>query len=417
MTQTTAAPGPRQAALIFIFITAVLDIMAMGIIIPVLPNLILKMEGGNMESAAIIAGYFGVAWALMQFVFQPILGALSDQFGRRPVLLFSMAGLGLDYIVMALAPNLAVLFIGRLISGIAAATFATASAYIADITPPEKRSAAYGMMGAAFGFGFVLGPALGGYLAGIDPRLPFWVAAGLCIVNAFYGYFVLPESLPKERRKKMELSALNPLSGLRFLSTHPVLAPYAAINFLYMIAHNVFPAIWVLNFGHRFGWDEQMAGYSLAVVGMMSIIVMGGLVGPGVKLLGERRAMLMGLSVGCVGMIGYGIAPSPFWIWVTIPLAALWSFFGPALQSVLTRQVSPSEQGQLQGAMAGLMGLTSIFTPYMYTQTFAYAIGSGKVWAPAGLPFLVAGGFLVAALLLTIVVTRNLKPAIASGSG
>ncbi|HAH11281.1 MAG TPA: tetracycline resistance MFS efflux pump [Alphaproteobacteria bacterium] len=406
---TPALQPPRRAALIFILVTVVLDVLALGVIIPVLPRLVLDFEGGDMVRATVVAGYIGTVFAVMQFVFQPILGALSDRFGRRPVLLFSMAGLGLDYVLMALAPSLWWLVVGRVVSGIAAATFSTANAYVSDVTAPDKRGQAYGMMGAAFGLGFVIGPFLGGWLGSYDPRLPFWVAAALCLVNAAYGYFVLPESLPPERRSA-RWPSLNPFGSLSYFYNHASLALFGLAYFLYSLAHNVFPAVWVLNTAHRFGWDEFLTGASLAVTGVCGIIVQGGLVGPLVKWLGEQRAMLTGLTFGMAGFAMYGLAPTGFWMFAAMPIFAFWGLFGPSAQTFVTQRVPANEQGALQGAFAGLMGLASIFSPTLYNGIFAYFIGPSRPAELPGAPFLVAGLFLVVVFAVIMAAVRRAGP-------
>lgn len=268
----TPAP-PRRAAVAFIFVTIVLDVLAIGIVAPVLPKLVEDFVGGDTAYASSVFGVFGTAWAVMQFVFSPILGALSDRFGRRPVLLASMFGLSLDYVLMALAPTLGWLFVGRLISGMTAASFSTANAYISDVTEPEDRAAAFGMMGAAFGLGLVLGPALGGLLGAHGPRIPFWVAAVFSGVNAVYGLLVLPESLPPERRVPFTWGRANPVGSLRMLGASPGLAPLAATHLLSGLGQNVYPAVFVLSTGYRFGWDERTVGLTLAGVGMASMVV------------------------------------------------------------------------------------------------------------------------------------------------
>ncbi len=287
----------RPAALAFIFALVVVDVIAMGVVIPVLPKLVESFEGGDTARAAAVYGVFGTAWALMQFFAMPILGAASDRFGRRPVILVSCLGLGLDYFLMALAPNLAWLFVGRVISGITAASISTAFAYIADVSPPEKRAAAFGMIGAGFGLGFTLGPALGGLLGGIDPRLPFWVAGVLALANAAYGYFVLPESLPKEKRSPFRWARANPVGSLKLLRSHRELYGIAAVLFLMQLSHVVFPAVTVLYMGYRYGWGEMTVGLVLAAVGVCSMIVQGGLIRPVVKRIGERHALGAGPRV------------------------------------------------------------------------------------------------------------------------
>src|SRR5262245_11983588 len=286
--------GQRKAAIAFIFAIVLLDVVALGIVIPVLPKLIETMLDGDTPRAAEVFGFFGTSWAMMQFTFSPVLGALSDRFGRRPVLLISMTGHGLDYVLMALAPSLAWLFIGRIISGITAASFSTAYAYIADVTEPDKRAAAFGTVGAAFGIGFVLGPALGGILGSFDPRLPFWVAAAFSLANAAYGYFVLPESLAAEKRMDFSWARANPVGSLRLLAKHPELLGIAGVAFPFQLAHVVLPAVAVLYTSHRYGWDDMTMGLTLAGVGVASGLVQGFLIRPTVDRFGERTALLAG---------------------------------------------------------------------------------------------------------------------------
>jgi DHA1 family tetracycline resistance protein-like MFS transporter len=384
-----------RPAIAFIFVTVVIDVLAMGIVIPVLPKLIEAFEGGDTARAAETFGVFGTAWGLMQFLAMPVIGSLSDRFGRRPVILLSCLGLGLDFFLMALAPNLQWLFVGRIISGITAANFGTAFAYIADVTPPEKRAAGFGMVGAAFGLGFVVGPALGGILGQVDPRLPFWAAGALAMVNVAYGFFVLPESLPKERRTRFSWKKANPVGALVLLRSHPELAGLATTSFLAQLAHVVLPSVTVLYMGYRYGWNELQVGLVLAGVGVCSIIVQGGLVKRVVAVLGERRAMVTGLGFGALGFAIYGLAPAG-WIFLTaVPVMALWGFATPALQALMTRRVLPTEQGQLQGAVASLTALGGLVGPALFTQVFAAAIAPGARWHLPGAPFLVAVAMLL----------------------
>lgn len=285
----------RKAAFIFIFITVMLDMLALGIIIPVLPHLIENFLGGNTVAAAHMVGIFGTAWAIMQFMFSPLLGALSDKFGRRPIVLLSNLGLGIDYVFMALAPALSILFIGRLISGVTSASISTASAYIADISPPEKRAQNFGMLGAAFGIGFVLGPALGGMLGAINLHLPFWAAAGMSLINFCYGFFVLPESLKAENRASFQIAKANPFGAAQLLLQKHELWGLGLVTFLSQLAHASLPAIFVLYASFRFGWGPHDVGLFLAATGIATMIVQGGLVRVAVKRMGERRALLLGL--------------------------------------------------------------------------------------------------------------------------
>jgi DHA1 family tetracycline resistance protein-like MFS transporter len=352
--------------------------------------------GGDTARAAEVFGLFGTAWSLMQFFFMPLLGMLSDRFGRRPVILISCLGMGLDYFFMALAPSLVLLFIGRLISGITAASISTAFAYIADVTPPEKRAGAFGMVGAAFGLGFVIGPALGGVLGNVDPRLPFWVAGGMALLNAAYGLFVLPESLPPEKRAAaFNWKRANPLGSLKLLRSHTELFGLASVLFLMNLAHMVLPSVAVLYMGYRYGWGALAVGLVLAGVGVFAVIVQGGLIKPVVKRIGERRAMAVGLLFGVAGFVIYGVAPTGILFLAAVPVMSLWGLAGPSVQALMTKHVGPSEQGQLQGASASLVSIAGIFGPAFFTQTFAMTITTFP-----GAAFVVAGALLLAAAVV-----------------
>jgi DHA1 family tetracycline resistance protein-like MFS transporter len=392
-----SAAAPRRAAFIFIFITVALDMLSLGMIMPVLPKLVENFMGGDTARAAEIFGVFGTAWALMQFFFSPLLGAMSDSYGRRPVVLISNFGLGLDYVLMALAPNLWWLFVGRVISGISAATIATSYAYVTDVTPAEQRAAKFGMLGAAFGLGFVLGPALGGVLGAIDPRMPFWIAAALSLLNGLYGLCVLPESLPRGKRMPFEWRRANPVGSLKLLRSHPELSGLAVAEFLAALAHVVLPSVWVLYAGYRYGWDERAVGFSLAVVGICAIVVQAGLVGPVVKAFGERRALVFGLAGGIAGFMVMGLAETGLVFSLGIPLLALWGIANPAISSLMTRHVAATEQGQLQGANSSIQGIANLAGPFIFTLTFAWSIGGGKDAHIPGAVFLLAAAMLVGA--------------------
>src|SRR6202142_3549693 len=383
---------PKKAALAFIFVTVLIDMLAFGIIIPVMPALVKELQGGDTRRAAEIYGIFGTVWALMQFVFSPVLGALSDRYGRRTVILLSNFGLGLDYIVMALAPNLWWLLLGRVISGITAASFSTAAAYISDVTPPEKRAAGFGMIGAAFCIGFIVGPALGGVLGALSPRLPFWASAFMALANVCWGLFVLPESLPKEKRVPFAWKNANPLGALKLLRSHPMLTGLAGSYFLINLAHGVLPSTTVLYMHYRYAWNTRDVGLLLAGVGVCSLIVQGFLVKPVVRWLKERRAMALGLTCGGIGFAIYGLAPTGRIFWIGVPVMALWGVATPSLQTIMTRSVDATEQGRLQGALASLVGLASLIGPTVFTQTFAVFISTHASWGLPGAPFLLAAG-------------------------
>jgi DHA1 family tetracycline resistance protein-like MFS transporter len=398
---------PRKAALAFIFITVVLDMLALGITIPVLPKLILGFKGGDAAKAAAVFGTFGTIFAAMQFFFAPVLGALSDRFGRRPAILLSNFGLGADYVLMALAPTLSWLFLGRTLSGICAASFSVPSAYIADVTTPEKRAAGFGLLGAAFGLGFVIGPAFGGLLGSIDPRLPFWVAAGLSFANAIYGLFVLPESLTPEKRAAFSWARANPVGSFALLRKYPLVLGIAAVAFFSYLAHEVLPSMWVLYSDYRDQWDTRMVGLTLAAVGVCSAAVQGGLVRTGVARMGERRALLFGLACGAIGFLIYGVAPTGFLFCFGVPFGALWGFAGPSAQALMSQKVDPSEQGRLQGALAGMRGISGMIGPTLFTATFAWFIGPRSPAHRPGAPFVLAAALLLVATAVASVVTRK----------
>jgi DHA1 family tetracycline resistance protein-like MFS transporter len=401
-----AAPSRRQAAFVFVFITLVLDMLALGMIVPVLPRLVLDFLAGDTVRAADMLGIFGTVWALMQFIFSPVQGALSDRFGRRPVILISNFGLGLDYILMALAPTIAWLFIGRVISGITAASISTAYAYVADVTPADQRAGRFGMLGVAFGAGFVLGPALGGIAGGIDPRLPFWIAAVLSLLNGLYGLVILPESLPEERRAPFLWRRANPVGALVLLRSQPQLLGLAVVTFLYNLAHAALPNVSVLYMTYRYGWTEQTVGLTLAGVGISAMIVQGTLIGPTVARFGERACLIAGLLFGVAGFAVSGLAPTGPIFWLGIPLMALWGFASSSALGLMSRRVGASEQGRLQGANSSIMGIANMLGPGLFTQAFALAIGPGRAWHLPGAPFLLGAALLAIAAAASWAVTR-----------
>ncbi len=400
------APKARKAAVVFIFITVLLDVLSLSVTIPVLPELVKEFAGGDFESGSRYHGWFVTVWAMGQFIFSPILGALSDRFGRRPVILLSCLGLGLDYILMALAPNLTWLFIGRVLSGITAASFSTAGAYIADVTPPEKRAASYGMLGAAFGLGFVIGPALGGFLGYYNLRLPFWVAAFLTILSAIYGAFILPESLSKENRTSFSWRRANPIGSLKLLRSHPELLGLAGILLLYQLSHQVFQSVFVFYTTYRYGWTEKTTGLTLMVVGLMSVLMQGVVVRRTAAALGERRMLIIALAFGAAGYFIYGIAENGWIFWLGIPVFSLVSYFSAAIQGLMTRRVSASEQGQLQGANSSLMGISGMVGPWIFANVFSFAIQKDSATHLPGLPFILAAALHVIALVLALIIVK-----------
>jgi DHA1 family tetracycline resistance protein-like MFS transporter len=331
---------------------------------------------------------------------------LSDRFGRRPIILLSNLGLGLDYILMALAPTVTWLWVGRIVSGITSASIGTAFAYVADVTTPDKRARSYGMMGAAFGIGFIVGPALGGVLTTISPRLPFWVSASFSLANFCYGLFILPESLPHSRRGTFSWARANPVGSLKLLRAHPQLMRFATIHFLYNLAHQSLATVFVLYTGYRYGWTATDVGWALASVGVCFAIIQAGLVGRLVARFGEWRMLIAGLSFGATGMAIYGLAPTGLMFAAGIPIMSMWGIYGPSAQGLMTRRVGPGEQGKLQGALSSIMGITGIVGPGLFTLTFSGALSAARLRVLVGAPFLLASALLWVGVLLAL----GLKP-------
>ncbi|HVI24913.1 MAG TPA: TCR/Tet family MFS transporter [Xanthomonadaceae bacterium] len=407
----TSSPTPRKrsAALAFIFVTVLIDVLSFGLIIPVLPHLVQQLDGGDTAHAAYWVGVFGTVFAAIQFVTSPVQGALSDRFGRRPVILLSCLGLGLDFCFMALAPTLGWLFVGRIISAITSASFTTANAYIADITAPEQRAKSFGMIGAAFGVGFVIGPLIGGVLGDIDLRLPFWFAAGLALLNFCYGLFVLPESLPAEKRSpRFDWTHTIPAASLGLLRRYPQVLGLAAVVFIANLAHYVYPSIFVLFADYRFGWGQKEVGYVLAVVGVCNIIVNVTLVGRMAHWIGERRTLLLGLSCGALGFLVYGLAGNGWVFLLGLPVSALWAMAAPATQSLITRQVGPEVQGRIQGALMSLVSVAGIVGPAIFAGSFGWFIDPRASVHLPGAPWFIAALLLAAAVLIA---WRHARPA------
>jgi DHA1 family tetracycline resistance protein-like MFS transporter len=410
---STTGPGAggRRARVGFIIVSVWLDVLSLGVTIPVLPPLIQGFLHGDAAKAGLAIGIFGTIWSAAQFFGGPVQGALSDRFGRRPVLLISLFGLAADYLVMAFAPSLAWLLIGRVLSGLTAASMPVASAYIADTTPPEKRAATFGLIGAAWGVGFIIGPAMGGILGDIGVRLPFLGAAALTLVGALYGLFILPESLKPENRAPFVWSKANPWGSLTFLASHRELLTLASVNFLLQLAHNVLPTIFVLYASNRYGWSLKATGSALALTGVCNIIVQGLLVKRVVAKVGEWGAVLAGLVFGGLGFAIYGLAPTGMLFLVGTPVFALIGLFGPGFQGLITRRVSASEQGRLQGANASLAGLAGVIAPSMFGAAYAWFVAPGHPFVPGAAFLLAAGLHAIAALIAVTVMVRSPRAA------
>lgn len=391
-----------KSALPFIFITMLIDVIGLGIIIPVLPKLIEEMIGGDLSMASTYAGWLMFAYATMQFLFSPIIGALSDKYGRRPVLLISLFGFGIDYLLMGFAPTIIWLFIGRLISGVTGASFTTATAYIADISTPEKRSQNFGLIGAAFGLGFIIGPVLGGLLGHYGARIPFFAAAGLALLNTLYGYFILPESLDKEHRRKFEWKRANPVGSLKRLSHYPViLSLVVSLVFIYIASHAT-QSTWTFYTMEKFKWNEKMVGYSLGFVGLMIAIVQGGLIRIVIPKLGQKKSIYVGLTLYVIGFICFAFATKSWMMFAFVVPFSLGGICGPALQGVMSGQVPANQQGELQGALTSLISVTSIVGPLLMTNLFSYfTAADAPVYFP-GAPFLMGAVLTLFSVLFAV---------------
>lgn len=390
----SAAP-PRKAGLAFILVTLFLDVLGIGLIVPIFPKLVGSFVGDDAARASELYGWFIAAYALAQFFASPILGGLSDRFGRRPVLLLSTLGQSVNYVLLATSPSLGLLWVGRVLGGLTSASISTATAYIADVSPPEKRAQSFGFVGMAFGLGFIVGPGLGGLLGSVSVRLPFWVAAGLTLLNTAYGFFVLPESLDATHRRDFSLARANPLGTLGALGRYPLVLSLVVTIFLANFAQRCLESTWVLSTQFRYGWDTRMTGLSLALVGVGAAIVQGGLVRVVVPKLGERRTLLLGLLLGATAFIGYGLADQAWMALALIPLNTLGGLAGPATQGLMSKSVPASEQGMLQGGLASLVSLSQILGPPVATGLFAFFVGPKAPLALPGVAF-----FLGAALTL-----------------
>ncbi|MCC7231838.1 MAG: TCR/Tet family MFS transporter [Bacteroidia bacterium] len=389
-------------ALTFIFITLLIDVIGLGIIIPVIPGLIEHLTGAGLSIASKYSGWLTFAYAAMQFLCSPVLGGLSDRFGRRPVLLASLIGFSIDYTFMGFAPTIGWLFVGRLISGITGASFTTAGAYIADVSPPEKRAQNFGMIGAAFGLGFIIGPVIGGLLGQYGPRVPFFAAAGLAMINALYGYFILPESLPAVNRRKFEWKRANPAGSLLRLKKYPLIVSLVASLICIYVAGHATQSTWTFYTMEKFSWNEKMVGYSLGFVGLMIALVQGGLIRVLIPKLGQKRSVYIGLLLYAVGFICFAFATQGWMMFAFMIPFALGGLAGPALQGIISSQVPSNEQGELQGALTSLMSATSIIGPLLMTYLFNFFTSP---YAPVhfpGAPFLMGALLTIASLLFAM---------------
>jgi DHA1 family tetracycline resistance protein-like MFS transporter len=399
----------RKAAMRFIFITLLIDVTGLGLIIPVLPKLIEQLTGGTISQASQWGGWLTFAYAIMQFFCAPIIGGLSDKYGRRPVLLLSLFGFGIDYLFLAFAPTIWWLFLGRVIAGITGASFTTASAYIADVSTAENRAQNFGLLGAAFGLGFIIGPSMGGLLAHYGIRVPFLVAAGFSLLNAAYGYFVLPESLSKENRRNFEWERANPLGSLMHLKKYPsVLSLIWSLVLVYIAAHAL-QSTWTFINLERFNWSEQMLGLSLGVVGIMTMIVQGGLIRYINPKLGNEKSVYIGLAIYSRGMLAFAFADKSWMMFVFMIPYCLGGIAGPALQAILAGHVPRTEQGELQGALTSMISATSIVGPLVMTNLFAYFTKPGAPIHFSGAPFLLGSILLMGSAIVAYSVLRKEK--------
>lgn len=392
----------RPAALSFIFITLLIDVIGLAIIIPVLPRLIEKLIHGSISEASKISGLLLVAYAVMQFLFSPLIGNLSDKYGRRPVLLFSLLGFGLDYLFLAFAPTIAWLFVGRIIAGITGASFTTASAYIADVSTPDKRAQNFGMIGVAFGLGFIIGPVIGGVLGKMDTHYPFYAAATLALLNAAYGFFILPESLAKENRRELDLKRCNPLGSLIQLKKYPNVIGLAVCLFIVYFAAHAVQSVWTFYTMQKFGWNEDVIGYSLGFIGICIAAVQGGVIRIAIPKLGEHRSIWIGLLLYATGMLLFGLANHGWMMFAFMIPYALGGIAGPALQGVMTNEVPANEQGELQGGLTSLMSLSSIFGPCFMTYVFYYFTSTKAPLYLPGAPYFIAAILMLISAFLAI---------------
>lgn len=404
------APSPvSRHAVTFVLITVFLDMVGFGLIMPVLPKLIEDVGHVTIDRAAIIGGWMFAAFSLAQFVFAPLMGNLADRYGRRPLLLLAIFGLGMDFILMALAPTLEWLFAGRIVAGICGASWIIASAYIADVTAPDDRARAYGYMGAAFGVGFVIGPAIGGLLGELGPRVPFWVAAGVSLLNFVYGIVVLPESLTVENRRPFDLWRANPFGAFRVFATYRGVLPMVLVLGLFFFSTSVYPAIWTFWGIAKFGWSEAMVGVTLAIFGLIAGAFQGGLTGPATKRFGEWGVAAFGLVCATLVLLGYGFVWSVPGVFALMILHGPEGFVHPLLTALLTKRVPEDAQGELQGGISAVTNLAMLFGTVFFAFIFGHFWAEDRAWRSTDVAYWVAAGCLVVTTALFLVLKRSEK--------
>ncbi|MGH6834039.1 MAG: MFS transporter [Methylocella sp.] len=407
LTSLVPTARPSSGGLASILFTVFIAVLSFGVTIPVFPRLFEHFTGGDVGRAAFLVGLAMTLWSAIQFFAAPVLGSLSDRFGRRPVILLSTFGTATDFAIMVLAPSLGWLFLGRVLNAATAASFSAANAYVADITAPNDRAKNFGFIGAAFSLGFIVGPVVGGALGQIDLRLPFWAGSGLASANTIYGFFVLSESLPLERRRPFEWRQANPLGAFRFLQADKVLLALAGVFLAMQVAHQIYPSIWVLYTGDRFGWSTLFVGLTLAAVGLLGFAVQGLLVSPIVKRIGEHAAMKVGLASWIIGDVVYAVAWSTPTFLLGMPIAGLNGLVTPSLNAIASRRAGPQRQGQLQGANSAMQSFSGLIGPALFAGSFAFSIGPGRGVVPIGAPFFLSSALLLVALLLASRAARD----------
>lgn len=404
------AKPPGNNAFIFIFIAVTLNMIGFGVIIPVMPQLVMEVTGENVANAAKWGGYLSVAYGVMQFIMMPIIGGLSDRFGRRPILLGSMAAYAVDFLIMAIAPTIGIILVARIFAGAFAATFSTANAYVADITPPDERAGRFGILGAAFGLGFIIGPGIGGFLGSeFGPRAPFYFVAGLGAVNFLFGLFVLPETLGEDKRRKFEWKRANALGSLVQFAKYPIMLPIAGVLFLSQLAHWTYPSVWSYYAEEKFAWTPDLIGASLMFVGLTSAIVQGGLTRIAVPKFGERATAVFAMCVTAIAYVGFALATTGWMVYALIAFSALGGLAQPALQGIMSRTIPEDAQGELQGAVSAIVSITMIMGTLVMTQIFARFSDPepGGIYFP-GASFLLASILEVFAILLIILAFRRI---------